>query len=101
MKISITYNLSANKMSKDIKDAHSQEKEKKKRKPRRGDESSNNNTLDNNRTTKEINQKQYLQEGYSAERCCKSMELTCVVLVINDNPYRLMFALSYICRTYP
>jgi hypothetical protein len=23
----------------------------------------------------------------------------CVVLVINDNPYRLMFALSYICRT--
>jgi hypothetical protein len=25
----------------------------------------------------------------------------CVVLVINDNPYGLMFALSYICRTYP
>jgi hypothetical protein len=25
----------------------------------------------------------------------------CVVLVINDNPYGLMFALIYICRTYP
>jgi hypothetical protein len=25
----------------------------------------------------------------------------CVVLVINDNPYGLMFALSYICRTCP
>jgi hypothetical protein len=25
----------------------------------------------------------------------------CVILVINDNPYGLMFALSYICRTYP
>jgi hypothetical protein len=23
----------------------------------------------------------------------------CVVLVINDNPYRLMFVLSFICRT--
>jgi hypothetical protein len=25
----------------------------------------------------------------------------CVVLVINDNPYGLIFALSYICRTCP
>ena len=25
----------------------------------------------------------------------------CVVLVINDNPYGLMFALSYICRSCP
>jgi hypothetical protein len=25
----------------------------------------------------------------------------CVILVINDNPYGLMFALSYICRTCP
>jgi hypothetical protein len=25
----------------------------------------------------------------------------CVVLVINDNPYGLMIALSYMCRTYP
>jgi hypothetical protein len=25
----------------------------------------------------------------------------CVVLVINDNPYGLMFASSYICRTCP
>jgi hypothetical protein len=25
----------------------------------------------------------------------------CVVLVINDNPYRLMVALSYMCRTCP
>jgi hypothetical protein len=25
----------------------------------------------------------------------------CVVLVINDNPYGLMIALSYICRTCP
>jgi hypothetical protein len=24
----------------------------------------------------------------------------CVVLVINDNPYGLIFALSYICRTF-
>jgi hypothetical protein len=45
-------------MSKDIKDAHNQEKKRnKKTKPRRGDETSNSNTLDNNRTTKEINQK--------------------------------------------
>jgi hypothetical protein len=26
---------------------------------------------------------------------------TCMVLVINDNPYGLMFVLSYICRTCP
>jgi hypothetical protein len=31
----------------------------------------------------------------------KSMEPPCVVLVINDNLYGLMFALSYICRTCP
>jgi hypothetical protein len=27
------------------------------------------------------------------------MESPCVVLVINENPYGLMVALSYICRT--
>jgi hypothetical protein len=25
----------------------------------------------------------------------------CVILVINDNPYELMVALSYMCRTCP
>jgi hypothetical protein len=29
------------------------------------------------------------------------MELPCVVLIINDNLYELMFALSYIYRSFP
>jgi hypothetical protein len=29
------------------------------------------------------------------------MEPPCVVLVIDDNPYRLMVTPSYVCRTYP
>ena len=29
------------------------------------------------------------------------MEPPCVVLVINDNPYGLMVALSYMCRSCP
>jgi hypothetical protein len=29
------------------------------------------------------------------------MDPPCVVLVIDDNPFELIIALSYICRTYP
>jgi hypothetical protein len=31
----------------------------------------------------------------------RSYRAPCVVLVINDNPYGLMVALSYMCRTCP
>jgi hypothetical protein len=31
----------------------------------------------------------------------RSYRAPCVVLVINDNPYGLMIALSYMCRTCP
>jgi hypothetical protein len=31
----------------------------------------------------------------------KCMNLTCLVLVINDNPYGLIFALSHMCRSCP
>jgi hypothetical protein len=36
-----------------------------------------------------------------AASALKEHVLPCVVLVINDNPYELMFALSYICRNCP
>jgi hypothetical protein len=32
---------------------------------------------------------------------CKCISPSCVVLVINDNPYGLMFVLSYTCRFGP
>jgi hypothetical protein len=31
----------------------------------------------------------------------RTYEAPCVVLVIDDNPYGLMVALSYVCRTCP
>jgi hypothetical protein len=37
-------------------------------------------------------------DGAEPER---SYRAPCVVLVINDNPYGLMVALSYMCRTCP
>jgi hypothetical protein len=47
----------------------------------------------------DADQKRVRREQAIAE--LKEHVLPYVVLVINDNPYGLMFALSYICRTCP
>jgi hypothetical protein len=41
------------------------------------------------------------EKGGEGMRTLKEHVPLCVVLVINDNPYGLIFASSYICRTYP
>jgi hypothetical protein len=60
-----------------------------------------NEALDEARAATQTGQYSRWRKQVDAGWLLKEHVLPCVVLVINDNPYGLMFASSYICRTCP